>query len=303
MTTLESLKDLHHDLNRTAGEMDDPNGDGSGNGARPPDGDDYNRLFNLVHGVLTALIEQSEPREYAIAMHGLPGPTWLQQQEDDNDLVLPLTSNPVLAATYTEAEARSRWADVSKRFPSASFRLDRLATPARVADLEQRLRDIAEGARSKADLIASGSPTSIYTKPVDVLRALAKEAEKGLGPAPAAELEIQRTLYLSTAHLPVVYHSWLNAQDRVNEGVLWEVPPTALADDDAEPSSLIVDPVGEYGWRICITDSVDEFSARVPADDPLLALLRFAETHHCDWLAIDRDGPIVPGLPTFEDDE
>jgi len=172
-----------------------------------------------------------------------------------------------------------------------------------VDQLAQRLRDLAEGARSKADLIASGSPTSIYTKPVDVLRALAKEAEKGLGPDPDKGLEIQRTLYLSTAHLPVVYHSWLNAQDRVNEGVLWEVPPTALADDDAETSSLIVDPVGEYGWRICITDSVDEFSARVPADDPLLALLRFAEAHNCDWLGIDRDGPIVPGLPTFEDDE
>lgn len=50
--------------------------------------------------------------------------------------------------------------------------------------LAQRLRDIAEGARSKADLIASKSPTAAYTNPVDVLRALAKEAEKGLPPAP-----------------------------------------------------------------------------------------------------------------------
>lgn len=56
-----------------------------------------------------------------------------------------------------------------------------------VEQLEKRLRDIAEGARSKADLIASGSPTSIYTHPVDVLRALAKEAERGLPPVETPE--------------------------------------------------------------------------------------------------------------------
>lgn len=59
-------------------------------------------------------------------------------------------------------------------------------------DLEQRLRDIAAGARSKADLIASKSPTSVYTDPVDVLRALAKEAERGL--APVEPVEDNRTI-------------------------------------------------------------------------------------------------------------
>lgn len=53
-----------------------------------------------------------------------------------------------------------------------------------VDQLAQRLRDLAEGARSKADLIASKSPTSVYTDPVDVLRALAKEMERGLPPEP-----------------------------------------------------------------------------------------------------------------------
>jgi len=246
--------------------------------------------------------EQSEPREYAIAMHGLPGPTWLQQQEDDNDLVLPLTSNPVLAATYTEAEARSLWADVSKRFPSASFRLDRLATPARVAELEQRLHDIAAGARSKADLIASKSPTSIYFNAVDVLRALAKEAEAGLGPDQDKGLEIQRTLMLSTAHLPVSHREWLDAENRCNQFCLWKVLPTALnQEEEAEDATLIVDPISDYGWRICVTEAVEGFAAKVTSDDPLLNLLRFAEAHNCDWLAIDRDGDVVDGLPTFED--
>jgi hypothetical protein len=53
-----------------------------------------------------------------------------------------------------------------------------------VDQLAQRLRDLAAGARSKADLIASKSPTSTYTDPVDVLRTMAKEMERGLPPAP-----------------------------------------------------------------------------------------------------------------------
>lgn len=122
-----------------------------------------------------------EPREYTIELYGLPQPTWLTERSDeDSDLALPLTTDPTMAALYTEAEARALWAEIRPRFPEASFRLDRLATPTRIAQLEKRLRDIAAGARSKADLIASKSPTSIYTDPVDVLRALAKEAEKGL---------------------------------------------------------------------------------------------------------------------------
>lgn len=65
---------------------------------------------------------------------------------------------------------------------------------ARIAKLEKRLRDIAAGARSKADLIASGSPTSIYTKPVDVLRALAKECEEGQAPDPHAGMDTLEAL-------------------------------------------------------------------------------------------------------------
>ena len=169
-------------------------------------------------------------------------------------------------------------------------------------DLEQRLRDIAAGARSKADLLASKSPTSVYTDPVDVLRALAKEAEQGLGPDPDAGLEIQRTLVASTAHLPRQFREWLDAQNRCDEHVLWEVPPLAIDQSpDQEPLRLIVDPIGDYGWRICVTEGLDEYTKAVHSHDPLLALLRLAQKHHCQWLALDRDGDEVDGLPTFED--
>jgi hypothetical protein len=63
-----------------------------------------------------------------------------------------------------------------------------------VDQLAKRLRDIAAGARSKADLIASASPTSAYIEPVAVLRALAQEAEKGLPPAPMTYEQITNYL-------------------------------------------------------------------------------------------------------------
>lgn len=46
--------------------------------------------------------------------------------------------------------------------------------------LRHLLMALADGARSKADLLASKSPTSKYIDPVYVLRALADEAEAGL---------------------------------------------------------------------------------------------------------------------------
>jgi hypothetical protein len=73
-----------------------------------------------------------------------------------------------------------------------------------VDQLAQRLRDLAEGARSKADLIASKSPTSVYTDPVDVLRALAKEMERGLPPEPVTFDETKGHL----EGLPLVAALW-----------------------------------------------------------------------------------------------
>jgi hypothetical protein len=81
-----------------------------------------------------------------------------------------------------------------------------------VDQLAQRLRDIADGARSKASLIASKSPTSVYTDPVDVLRALAKEAERGLPPPPMTYEQI--TDYLNGR--PLVSALWWYIEN-VNE--------------------------------------------------------------------------------------
>jgi hypothetical protein len=159
-------------------------------------------------------------------------------------------------------------------------------------ELAQRLRDIAEGARSKASLIASKSPTAAYTNPVDVLRALAKEAEGGLAPDPDAGLEIQRTLLLSTAHLPVAHRRWLDGQTRA----------TMAAPHHRPAPTLIVDAIGEYGWRICLEfTAVEQYLDKHERDDALAVLLRLGQHHRCQWLALDRDGETVDGLPTFED--
>ena len=48
-----------------------------------------------------------------------------------------------------------------------------------ITQLRQRLEGLAEGARSKAAVLASGSPTAKYYDPVGILKALAEEAERG----------------------------------------------------------------------------------------------------------------------------
>jgi hypothetical protein len=53
-TTL--LLALESGINRQAQRMDDPRGDGSGDDARSPTGDDYNRLFDAVAGTLNAIL-------------------------------------------------------------------------------------------------------------------------------------------------------------------------------------------------------------------------------------------------------
>ena len=178
-----------------------------------------------------------------------------------------------------------------------------MTTPT-LEELQKRLRDIAAGARSKASLIASQSPASAYADPVQILRALAKEAEDGLAPDPDAGLEIQRTLMVNTAHLPDLYLDWLQAQNRCNPAFPDIFLPTEIDPEACEEGPyLIVDSIGEYGWRICLTpESTELFLANHQLDDPLAGLLLFAEEHKCDWLGIDRDGPIVPSLPTFEAD-
>lgn len=105
-------------------------------------------------------------------------------------------------------------------------------------------------------------------------------------------LEIQRTLVISTAHLPVAHRRWLDGQTR----------PTLAAPHYRPTPILIVDAIGDYGWRICLeATGVEQYLGKHERDDALAVLLRYGQHHNCHWLALDRDGEEVDGLPTFED--
>lgn len=124
---------------------------------------------------------------------------WLvtgREPGDDDD-----TAQPVLADTEDEARATfeaylHEISDTDEEGIASLIELDGsscyIVTCEQIGqaepDLAKRLRDLAAGARSKADLIASKSPTAAYADPVQILRALAKEAEEGLEPDPYAGL-------------------------------------------------------------------------------------------------------------------
>lgn len=155
---------------------------------------------------------------------------------------------------------------------------------------------------AKAVYFLAGDTISMVV-PSEVLAEGWNPATQPQAADPDEGLEIQRTLVVSTAHLPRQFREWLNAQNRCNEGVLWEVPPLAINQNpDQEPLRLIVDPIDDYGWRICVTEEgVNEYAKAVHGHDPLLELLRLAQKHDCQWLALDRDGDEVDGLSTFEE--
>lgn len=125
--------------------------------------------------------------------------------------------------------------------------------------------------------------------------------DEDTGPDPDEGLEIQRTLVVSTKHLPQAHLDWLDGQSRCNSKLPTQALPTACNPNYVFHHCLIVDPIGDYGWRICLAPAGNDFIISHELDDPLAMLIRFAENRDCDWLAIDRDGPIVSDLPTFED--
>lgn len=113
----------------------------------------------------------------------------------------------------------------------------------------------------------------------------------------APQLEIQRTLVISTSHLPKHELFYLIDQvlHRTNQG--------ERADNVCQ---LIVDAIGrDYGYRICLDkEATEDYLTDHPTNaDPLARLLRFAIEQGCDWLALDRDGNTVEGLPTYEDED
>ena len=83
-------------------------------------------------------------------------------------------------------------------------------------------------------------------------------------------LEIQKIMTLSTAHIKEQTAKFL--------------------DKSAYKKS-------EYGWFLPIEDRSYD-TTTIPED--LKKVIEFAKDHGCSWLCLDRDGPILDYLDTYE---
>ena len=85
------------------------------------------------------------------------------------------------------------------------------------------------------------------------------------------ELEIERTLVASTAHIPYSTSTYLNDLD------IFDV---------------------EYGYKVYVPE-IDVIE-RIYGDHPeLCSLLKLALVNSCRWLLLDQDGPVYDKLPQF----
>lgn len=108
------------------------------------------------------------------------------------------------------------------------------------------------------------------------------------------QLEIQRHLMVSSSHLPLSLRRFLDGQVRA----------TLANPRQMLVPSLIVDPIGAFGWRICLDgDLIHNWLSKNSVEEPLSALIRLGLNNGCQWLAIDADGPVLHFLPTYEDEE
>lgn len=86
-------------------------------------------------------------------------------------------------------------------------------------------------------------------------------------------LYLERSLVLSTGHITLETSVYLsNAPD------------------------LIVYAKGDVGWWVFVVDS--QFYPDIPED--LKLLLKYANHAGCDWLMLDRDGPVFEQFPAYE---
>lgn len=97
-----------------------------------------------------------------------------------------------------------------------------------------------------------------------------------------ADLEIKRSLVLSTAHMTFETSEHLTH--------IWTFD---------KPYPVGVYPKGEYGWFVNVPASKDLVAmTEVPED--LRTVLAFAEKHDCQWVEFDRDGNAIADLPSWE---
>lgn len=134
-----------------------------------------------------------------------------------------------------------------------------------------------------------------YVKDLDGIQVFKDHAKKVKDEAPAGMFE--KVLVLSSAHVTQDIRDWLASQVsiRLGEG------PTAA-------QRLIVDPIGEYGFRICVgteNDGLHNFllDQETPDREPLRNLLRYAIRVKADWLALDRDVEPDPHFDTFDEQD
>lgn len=111
--------------------------------------------------------------------------------------------------------------------------------------------------------------------PEKVDAALAKAA--ALTPPPA-DAEISRMFTLSTSHLSPL------SDEKLSNG---------------EAGVSVAHMKGDYGWFIYAGDNAaDEGDDEMPSD--LAACIAKARALGCEWLCLDRDGPVMADLMTFD---
>ena len=98
-------------------------------------------------------------------------------------------------------------------------------------------------------------------------------------------LEIDQTLVLSTAHVSPATRAALDAGGA----------------DDSDNTVPLTLPWQDYGWIVWVDADWARLTAPTDARADLAAVLGLARDNGCQWVRLDCDGPIVAGLPTYED--
>ncbi len=94
-----------------------------------------------------------------------------------------------------------------------------------------------------------------------------------------SKIEIQKKLIASTAHITKGENDWLKS----------------IADGKVLEDIAIRD--FEYGFDIYIGSENPGVKAK---SDHLHTLIMMAYAADCRWLTLDCDGPVIPGLETFD---
>lgn len=102
--------------------------------------------------------------------------------------------------------------------------------------------------------------------------------------------EFQKTLVVSTAHLSLETRRMLD--DKVAER-MGDTPNMGI-------DLPVTDPIGTYGWRVHVAERIEDMSDSWPTD--LEELLHLAHSLCCQWVAIDRDGPVLEHIPTYSEE-